>query len=149
MYNKSDFIPQQIVANVREDEDDEYAKLQARVVPKFLIEMEQRAMERNRKHQEAKDRREQLEKEKEEMRLAAEEANVLKIILPQSTPIFCMHFSVCKTKKPNANVSKSCARNGAKRNWRKFKRRTKDSDKLKIIRKLLLSIVTCCCHALE
>ncbi|XP_037037996.1 calponin homology domain-containing protein DDB_G0272472 [Bradysia coprophila] len=67
----------QIVANVRDDEDDEYAKLQARGVPKFLIEMEQRAMERNRKHQEAKDRREQLEKEKEELRLAAEEAKRL------------------------------------------------------------------------
>lgn len=39
--------------------------------------MEQRAMERNRKHKEAKDRREQLEKEKEELRLAAEEAKVL------------------------------------------------------------------------
>lgn len=33
-------------------------------------------MERNRKHKEAKDRRELLEKEKEELRLAAEEAKV-------------------------------------------------------------------------
>lgn len=68
--------PSQIVANVRDEEDDEYAKLQARGVPKFLIEMEQRAIERNRKHKEAKDRREQLEKEKEELRLATEEAKV-------------------------------------------------------------------------
>lgn len=73
---ESVFLSQQVVANVKDDEDDEYAKLQARGVPKFLIEMEQRAMERNRKHQEAKDRREQLEKEKEELRLAAEEAKV-------------------------------------------------------------------------
>lgn len=69
-------LSKQIVANVKDEEDDEYAKLQARGVPKFLIEMEQRAIERNRKHKEAKDRREQLEKEKEELRLAAEEAKV-------------------------------------------------------------------------
>ncbi|KAJ6649713.1 Coiled-coil domain-containing protein [Pseudolycoriella hygida] len=67
----------QIVANVKDEDDDEYAKLQARGIPKFLIEMEQRAIERNRKHKEAKDRREQLEKEKEELRLAAEEAKRL------------------------------------------------------------------------
>lgn len=67
----------QLVGNLRGDEDDEldeYAKLQARGVPKFLIEMQARAFERNQRHQEARDRREALEREREEQRLAAERA---------------------------------------------------------------------------
>lgn len=70
----------QLVGNLREDADetaaDEFAKLQARGIPKFLIDMQARAMERNARHQEARDRRERLEREKEEQRLAAEEAKV-------------------------------------------------------------------------
>lgn len=43
--------------------------------------MEARAMERNRKHKEAKDRRELFEKEKEELRIAAEEAKVIMVVI--------------------------------------------------------------------
>lgn len=68
----------QLVGNLKdEDEPDEYAKLQARGVPKFLIEMQARAWERNQRHQEARDRREHLERVKEEQRLAAEQAKVI------------------------------------------------------------------------
>lgn len=70
----------QLVGNLREKEDesaaDEFAKLQAKGVPKFLVDMQTRAMERNARHQEARDRRERLEREKEEQRLAAEAAKV-------------------------------------------------------------------------
>lgn len=70
----------QLVGNLREDEDetaaDEFAKIQARGVPKFLMDMQIRAFERNARHQEARDRRERLEREKEEQRLAAEAAKV-------------------------------------------------------------------------
>lgn len=70
----------QLVGNLREDDDesaaDEFARLQARGVPKFLVDMQMRAMERNARHQEARDRRERLEREKEEQRLAAEAAKV-------------------------------------------------------------------------
>lgn len=71
----------QLVGNLREADDEtaaanEFAKLQAKGVPKFLVDMQARAFERNVRHQEARDRRERLEREKEEQRLAAEAAKV-------------------------------------------------------------------------
>lgn len=74
----------QLVGNLREDEDDsaadEFAKLQAKGVPKFLVDMQTRALERNIRHQEARDRRERLEREKEEQRLAVEAAKVRNVL---------------------------------------------------------------------
>uniref|UniRef100_A0A336MGR4 CSON000878 protein n=1 Tax=Culicoides sonorensis TaxID=179676 RepID=A0A336MGR4_CULSO len=67
----------QITGNIKSDTDeDETKKLQAQglVVPKFLAKMQERAMERTLKHQEAKERRFKLEQEREDARLAAEEA---------------------------------------------------------------------------
>lgn len=70
----------QLIGNLRENEDDssshEFARLQAKGEPKFLIDMQTRALERNIRHQEARDRRERLEREKEEQRLAAEALKV-------------------------------------------------------------------------
>lgn len=69
----------QITGNIKSDtEEDEIRKLQAKglIVPKFLAKMQERAMERTVKHQEAKERRERLEREKDDARLAAEEAKV-------------------------------------------------------------------------
>lgn len=72
---KAKFI--QIANNLKDADDEDYEnKLQARGTPKFLIEMEQRALERSRKHQEAHERRERLEQEKEQQKLALEEAKV-------------------------------------------------------------------------
>ncbi|XP_063709053.1 calponin homology domain-containing protein DDB_G0272472 [Culicoides brevitarsis] len=67
----------QITGNIKSDtDDDETKKLQAQglVVPKFLAKMQARAMERTMKHQEAKERRLRLEQEREDARLAADEA---------------------------------------------------------------------------
>lgn len=73
----------QITGNIKSDdtEEDEAKKLQAQglIVPKFLAKMQARAMERTMKHQEAKERRLKLEQEKEDARLAAEEAKVRNI----------------------------------------------------------------------
>uniref|UniRef100_A0A182W6R2 Uncharacterized protein n=1 Tax=Anopheles minimus TaxID=112268 RepID=A0A182W6R2_9DIPT len=68
----------QIVGNIKADtsEEDEMRKLQAQglMIPKFLAKMQQRALERSQRHQEAKERRMRLEKEREDAKQAAEEA---------------------------------------------------------------------------
>uniref|UniRef100_A0A182R2Z7 Uncharacterized protein n=1 Tax=Anopheles funestus TaxID=62324 RepID=A0A182R2Z7_ANOFN len=68
----------QIVGNIKADtsEEDEMRKLQAQglMIPKFLAKMQQRALERSQRHQEAKERRMRLEKERENAKQAAEEA---------------------------------------------------------------------------
>lgn len=66
----------QIAGNLKDQQDDaEYTAIQARGLkaPKFLIEMQARALERDMKHRQAKERRVYLEWEKEQIRLAAEE----------------------------------------------------------------------------
>ncbi|XP_055612669.1 calponin homology domain-containing protein DDB_G0272472 [Uranotaenia lowii] len=71
----------QIVGNIRNDttEEDELRKLQAQglMIPKFLAKMQQRAVERSQRHQEAKERRMKLEREREDSKQAAEEAKRL------------------------------------------------------------------------
>ncbi|XP_052867937.1 uncharacterized protein LOC128273904 [Anopheles cruzii] len=71
----------QIVGNIRHDtaEEDEMRKLQAQglMIPKFLAKMQQRALERSQRHQEARDRRLRMEKEREDAKVAAEEAKRL------------------------------------------------------------------------
>lgn len=71
----------QIVGNMKNDtsEEDEMRKLQAQglMIPKFLAKMQQRAFERSQRHQEAKERRLRMEKEREENKVAAEEAKRL------------------------------------------------------------------------
>lgn len=69
----------QIVGKLKDQEDDErYLNLQAKGLsaPKFLIEMQARALEREMRHQQAQQRRENLEREREAMRMAAEEEKV-------------------------------------------------------------------------
>lgn len=69
----------QIAGNLKDEEDDsKYNQLQANGLkaPKFLIEMQARALEREMKHQQAQERRDRLEKEREAMRVAAEDAKV-------------------------------------------------------------------------
>lgn len=71
----------QIVGNMKNDtsEEDEQRKLQAQglMIPKFLVKMQHRALERSQRHQEAKERRMRLEKEREDNKLAIEEAKRL------------------------------------------------------------------------
>lgn len=73
----------QIAGNLREKTDETDAGIQAKgtTAPKFLIEMQARAMERQLRHEEAQRRREAIEREKETMRLAAEEERVSDIML--------------------------------------------------------------------
>lgn len=74
----------QIAGNLKDTEDDDaYAALLAKglTMPKFLVEMQARASERETRHREARERREKLEKDKEEQRLAAEDAKVNASIL--------------------------------------------------------------------
>lgn len=69
----------QMIGNLKEQQDDdEYAKLQAKglAMPRFLLEMQARALERETKHQQARERREVLEQEKEGQRVAVEESKV-------------------------------------------------------------------------
>lgn len=70
----------QIAANIKTDpEEEEKRKLLAQglMVPKFLQKMQERAFERLARHEEARERRERLENEKEEMKTAAELARRL------------------------------------------------------------------------
>ena len=71
----------QIAGNLKSKEDDMKSELQAKGItaPKFLIEMQARALEREMRHQEAQRRREALEREKEALKLAAEEEKVTEI----------------------------------------------------------------------
>lgn len=69
----------QIAGKLKDGEDDErYQNLQAQGMsaPKFLIEMQTRALKREMRHQKAQQRRENLEREKEALRIAAEEGKV-------------------------------------------------------------------------
>lgn len=74
----------QIAGNLKDETDDSmHDVMQAKglTAPKFLVEMQARALEREMKHRQAQERRENLEREKEEMRLAAEEAKVSRVQL--------------------------------------------------------------------
>lgn len=69
----------QIAGMLKDGEDDEqYHNLQAKGLsaPKFLIEMQARALEREMRHQQAQQRRENSEREKEALRIAADERKV-------------------------------------------------------------------------
>lgn len=69
----------QIAGNLKDKDTDLDSGLQAKGItaPKFLIEMQARALEREMRHQEAQRRREVLEREKEALRIAAEEEKVI------------------------------------------------------------------------
>ena len=71
----------QISGNIKQEttEEDHLRMLQAQgiIMPKFLAKMQERALERSMKHEEAKERRLRLEKEREEAKTAAEEAKRL------------------------------------------------------------------------
>lgn len=79
----------QMIGNLKDPQDeDEYTKLLAKgsTVPRFLLEMQARAIEREVKHQQAKERRENAEKEREDQRLASEDAKVFIL------KCLCVHF---------------------------------------------------------
>lgn len=86
----------QIAGNLKEKDADEKAELQAKGItaPKFLIEMQARALEREMRHQEAQRRREALEREKEALRIAAEDekvtSNEIMIIFSMPVLISCL-----------------------------------------------------------
>lgn len=73
----------QIMSNLKECENekehDPFASLHASgaCIPKFLVRMQERAAARAMKHEEAKEKRMRLEREKEDMKNAAEEAKRL------------------------------------------------------------------------
>lgn len=68
----------QIAGNLKIEDTDVKSELEAKGIkaPKFLIEMQARALERQMRHEEAQRRREAYEREKEALRLAAEEEKV-------------------------------------------------------------------------
>lgn len=63
----------QIVSNLRDEEDEQKLAAYGSVIPKFLVQMQERALERNLRHERAKERRRQIEREREEEKLAQEE----------------------------------------------------------------------------
>lgn len=68
----------QIANDLKDEDDDEAQKLLAKGLsaPKFLIEMQARALERELRHQKAQERRVTLDREREALRVAAEEEKV-------------------------------------------------------------------------
>lgn len=68
----------QVSSDLKDDEDDETRDILAKglTAPKFLIEMQARALERELRHQKAQERRATLEREKEAQRIATEEEKV-------------------------------------------------------------------------
>lgn len=68
----------QLIGNLRDKEDERLANLQckAMLMPKFLQSMQERALERSIKHEQARQRRLQKEAEREAQKMALEEAKV-------------------------------------------------------------------------
>lgn len=68
----------QLIGNLRDKTDENMTSLQGKALfmPKFLLKMEERALERNIRHEKARQRRLQQEAEKEAQKMAAEEAKV-------------------------------------------------------------------------
>ncbi|XP_055919539.1 uncharacterized protein LOC129951428 [Eupeodes corollae] len=66
----------QIMGNLRDEEDDEFTRLQGRAMlqPKFLSNMQERALVRSVKHEQARQRRLHQEAEREAAKMALEEA---------------------------------------------------------------------------
>ncbi|KNC33839.1 hypothetical protein FF38_08988 [Lucilia cuprina] len=66
----------QLIGNLKDEEDDNLNKLQGKalLMPKFLQNMQERALERSIRHEQAKQRRLQQEAEREAQKLALEEA---------------------------------------------------------------------------
>uniref|UniRef100_A0A1B0CEG2 Putative calponin similarity domain-containing protein n=1 Tax=Lutzomyia longipalpis TaxID=7200 RepID=A0A1B0CEG2_LUTLO len=62
----------QIVSNLRDDDDEQKLAAYGSVIPRFLAQMQERALERNLRHERAKERRRQLELEREEEKQAQE-----------------------------------------------------------------------------
>lgn len=73
----------QLIGNLKDEEDDNLQKLQGKalLMPKFLQNMQERALERSIKHEQAKQRRQQQEAEKEAQKLALEEAKVRIVLI--------------------------------------------------------------------
>ncbi|XP_073817031.1 uncharacterized protein [Musca autumnalis] len=69
----------QLIGNLRDKEDEHLANLQckAMLMPKFLQSMQERALERSIKHEQARQRRLQQEAEREAQKMALEEAKRL------------------------------------------------------------------------
>uniref|UniRef100_A0A034VNW2 Coiled-coil domain-containing protein KIAA1407 n=1 Tax=Bactrocera dorsalis TaxID=27457 RepID=A0A034VNW2_BACDO len=69
----------QLIGNLRDEKDENMTSLQGKALfmPKFLLQMEERALERNIRHEKARQRRLQQEAEKEAQKMAAEEAKRL------------------------------------------------------------------------
>ncbi|GAB0090946.1 uncharacterized protein DMENIID0001_057310 [Sergentomyia squamirostris] len=63
----------QIVSNLRDEEDENKLTAYGSVIPRFLAQMQERALERNLRHDRVKERRRQLEREREEEKYAQEE----------------------------------------------------------------------------
>ncbi|KAH8241568.1 hypothetical protein KR026_012559 [Drosophila bipectinata] len=66
----------QLIGNLRDAEDEEMARLQGKALlqPRFLQHMQERAMERSVRHEQARQRRAQAEAEREAAKMALEEA---------------------------------------------------------------------------
>ncbi|CAD6998804.1 unnamed protein product [Ceratitis capitata] len=69
----------QLIGDLRDGKDENMASLQGKAlaVPKFLMKMQERALERSIRHEKARQRRVQQEAEKEAQKMAAEEAKRL------------------------------------------------------------------------
>lgn len=97
----------QLIGNLKDEEDDDLNKLQGRalLMPKFLQNMQERALERNVRHEQAKQRRHHQEAEREAQKFALEEAKVIIFYFSFPKYYFIDHllfsFSVLKMKKLN------------------------------------------------
>lgn len=68
----------QLIGSLRDADDEEMARLQGKALlqPRFLQHMQERAMERSVRHEQARQRRAQADAEREAAKVALEEAKV-------------------------------------------------------------------------
>lgn len=68
----------QLIGSLRDSQDEEFERLQGKALlqPRFLQHMQERALERSVRHEQARQRRAQADAEREAAKLALEEAKV-------------------------------------------------------------------------
>lgn len=126
----------QVVGDVVEEEESKFVAYGS-MIPRFLAKMQERALERQFRHEQAKERRIQLDAEKDAQRMAFEEDKVRywKDIQCQSLYNSFVHFREKQMKRQNVNGCLNYKKSGDGKNWRNCERSRKGRSTWRTSRK--------------
>lgn len=126
----------QITGNLKDSTDDaEHDIMLAKglTAPKFLVEMQARALEREMKHRQAQERRLNLEREKEEMRSAVEEAKVCMAMCDDCQIVFNTNFIHFQRLEDETTKRQRIEKLRRKRHEEKQRKIQKEMDRMEYI----------------